>query len=154
MTDSGVMVTRATVSWGSSSLSTGVSESGIATLRIPWDQAAAAMVAVLGTEGPPILLVSTLDEDGYVGPGDCFSLAETHPSPEVVTHLATKLRAPAILCGTRATRSVLEPDESDIALTHWLIGAAQHSGCELFEHVLVQGQTFRLMRESLADGLI
>lgn len=118
-----------------------------------WEDAIEAMVATLGQPGPSVLLCSTLDERGFVGPGDCFSLADSPPSPDVLLHLALKFGAPAIMCGSRATRSVYEPEECDYDLTHWLTAAARSAGLFLFEHVLVDGRTFRLMRHSIEGDL-
>lgn len=120
---------------------------------INWEDAIESMVATLGPPGPPVLLCSTLDERGFVGPGDCFDLDESPPSADVLVHLAVKLGAPAILCGSRATRSVLEPEECDYNLTSWLTTTAKARGLVLFEHILVQGKTFRFMRHSIEGDL-
>lgn len=121
--------------------------------RITVGDAIDCMVATLGRSGPDVLLVSTIDEQGFVGPGDCFDLSKTFPSTEVIFQLPVSLDAPLVLCGSRATRSVLEPDERDLELTRWLLAGAEKYGVVLDEHILVQRQTFRFMRESIEEGL-
>ena len=120
---------------------------------VTWEEAIESMVATLGPPGPPVLLCSTLDERGFVGPGDCFALDESPPSGDVILHLALKLGAPAILCGTRATRSVFEPEECDYNLTRRLTTIARVGGIVLTEHVLVKGKIFRFMRQSIEGDL-
>lgn len=117
--------------------------------RIRIDDAIECMVATLGEPGPHVLLCSTLDERGFVGPGNCFALDEALPSVDVVFHLALSLGAPAVLCGSRATHSVLEPDERDFELTRWLLAGAAMNSVFLDEHILVQGKMFRAMKESI-----
>lgn len=121
--------------------------------RITAGEALECMVVTLGRPGPDVLLVSTIDEQGFVGPGDCFELSNTLPSAEVIFQLPVSLGAPAVLCGSRATHSVLEPDERDLERTRWLLAGAEQYGIVLDEHVLVQQETFRLMRESIEEGL-
>lgn len=121
--------------------------------RITVGDAIECMVATLGRPGPDVLLVSTIDERGFVGPGDCFDLSKTFPSAEVVFQLPLSLGAPIVLCGSRATHSVLEPDERDLELTRWLLAGAEKYGIVLDEHILVHGQTFRVMRASAEEGL-
>ena len=110
------------------------------------------MVLTLAPPGPDVLLVSTIDEQGFVGPGDCFALSEPLPSAEVIFQLPVSLGAPMVLCGSRAAHSVLEPDERDLERTRWLLAAAEKYGVVLDEHLLVHGETFRLMRESVEEG--
>lgn len=106
------------------------------------------MIAVLGDGSEPILLASSVDRLGYVGPGDCFSLESGLPSPEVLTHFLEWTGAPGILFGSRASRSVFEPDEADLALHRHLLKATQAAGAMLVDHLLVKGDLVRFMKDS------
>jgi hypothetical protein len=112
------------------------------------------MVDVLGARCQNLLLCSTLDGNRSVGPGDCFSLHDGLPSETALFELPKRLGAAAVLIGTTAVRSVLEPDAADIALTRRLIAAGVATGIPVLEHILVKDNRFRLMRESLEGGLL
>ena len=127
---------------------------GVEPIRVPIVDAIECMVAVLGSDGPSILLCSTVDDDGFVGPGNAFSLEGGFPSADVLLELPRRFGADAMLFGSRATRSIFDPDELDTRLFGYLEHATRKAGIYLVEHVLVRGNTFRLMREaSGAEGL-
>ncbi|HWC14116.1 MAG TPA: hypothetical protein VG929_05930 [Actinomycetota bacterium] len=111
------------------------------------------MVATLGPPGPNVLLCSTVDKDGIVGPGNCFDLRGAPPSYDCVFQLAASLGAPAVLCGSRAAHSLLEPDDADFRLTRWLMDGAVRSNISLAEHIIVKDDMFRVMKKSLEEGL-
>lgn len=129
-------------------------ESFRSLFQISVSDAIECMVATLGPPGPDLLLLSTIDDAGHIGPGDCFDLSETLPSPELVFQLAVAIGAPAVLCATRATLSVFDPGEKDLERTRWLIKGASEHGLALDEHILIAGGTFRAMRESIEEGLV
>lgn len=119
--------------------------------RVDLVDAIELMVHVLSEQGRPVLLVSTVDHNGFVGPGDCFSLAEGFPSAEVLFELARRTDTFGILCGSRATGSVLEPSAEDDRLYRHLLEGSADTGFPLIDHVLIGNRMFRFMRET--DGL-
>jgi hypothetical protein len=120
----------------------------IEPIRVSIVDAIECMVAVLGSDGPPILLCSTVDDDGFVGPGNAFSLENGWPSAEVLLELPRRIGATAMLFGSRATRSVFDPDDRDTTLFAYLEETTEAAGIFLVEHVLIRENTFRLMREA------
>jgi hypothetical protein len=106
------------------------------------------MVAVLSDSREDVLLVSTVDAEGFVGPGDCFSLDKGPPSPEVLFELTRRTKAAGILCGSRATRSVFDPDEADTQLFEHLLSESMIARVLLIEHLLVKEHMVRFMREA------
>ena len=123
-------------------------------LRVPVEEAIESMVHVLGMRKEALLLCSTLDENAFVGPGNCFSLEKGLPSDEVLFEFPKRIGAHALLIGSRASASVLIPQRSDIDLTRRLIAAGNKAHIPVLEHVLVEGSQFRLMRASLEEGLL
>ena len=125
--------------------------------RIEVADAIDAMVAVLGSpsdgnEG--ILLLSSIDQDGFVGPGEALSLVNGIPTDDQLFRIPRSVGASAVLYGSPATRSVFDPDPRDVELTKRLLHAGDRTGITIVEHVLVDGPRFRLMCESLRDSLI
>lgn len=120
-------------------------------IRVDICYAIELMVGVLGNSAKRVLLISTVGPDGYVGPGESLSLERQLPSPEVLMELPRRLGASGVLFGSPAVGSVFEPDEADLMLFRRLLQACEDVKIPLIEHVLVKGDTFRLMRE--AEGL-
>lgn len=120
-------------------------------IRVDIGYAIELMVGVLGEASERVLLISTIGPDGYVGPGECLSLERQLPSPEVLMEMPRRLGASGALFGSPAVGSVFEPDEADLLLFRHLLEASEQAKIPLVEHVLVKGDTFRLMRE--AQGL-
>lgn len=122
--------------------------------RIEVADAIDAMVAVLG---PPsdgnegILLLSSVDQDGFVGPGEALSLVNGIPTDDQLLRIPRSVGASAVLFGSRATLSVFDPETLDVELTRCLLRAGDRAGIPVVEHVLVDGPRFRLMRDSLHD---
>lgn len=112
------------------------------------------MVAVLAPRDEPVLLVSTVDDRGLVGPGEALSLNSGLPDDDSLFCVARSVSAHAVLFGSRAARSVFDPEREDVELTAALLQATDREGIEVIEHVLVEGPRFRLMCESLRNGSI
>lgn len=127
---------------------------GDVRLRVPVVDAIECMVHVLGIGSDSILLVSTVDDGGYVGPGDSFSLSSGVPSPDVLFHLHRQVGASSVLFGSRAALSIFDPEQTDVHLTRSLLSAAHFAGIDVVEHVLVSGNSFRLMLESLENNYL
>lgn len=117
-------------------------------IRVPLGEAIRLMIAVLGQGSEPILLVSSVDELGDVGPGDCFSLEDGPPSQDLLAHFISWTEAPGVLFGSRATRSVFDPDEFDLHLHQQLLSATEAAGATLVDHLLVKGDIVRVMKKS------
>lgn len=116
-------------------------------IRVPLVDAIELMVGVLGAGWEPILLASSVDAWGYVGPGDCFSLEDGFPSLEVLSHFVHWTGATGILFGSRATHSVFEPDDVDTALHQHLLTATEAAGATLVDHLLVKDDLVRFMKD-------
>jgi len=110
------------------------------------------MVAVLGPGDWPVLLCSPIDAEGFVVAGNHFSLDRDLPSDEVLMELPRRKNAIAVLFGSPASGTVIEPDPTDIALTRRLIAAGEKAGIPVDEHILVERNAFRIMRGSLEEA--
>lgn len=116
-------------------------------IRVPLVDAVEAMTFVL-RDRPQVLLLSTVMPDGYAGVGESFWLGQGLPSREVLFELPRRAGAVGVLFGSRATGSVLDPDEFDERLFHYLMDGSRDSGFTFVEHVLVEDNMIRLMGEA------
>lgn len=121
-------------------------------IRVPVVDAIEAMALAL-RDRPGVLLLSTVMPDGFVGVGESFWLSRGLPSLEVLSELPRRAGAAGVLFGSRATGSVLEPDEFDERLFLYLRDVSRESGLMLVEHVLVSGDMIRLMGEADDESL-
>jgi hypothetical protein len=112
------------------------------------------MVMVLADRGPEILLMSTVDENDFIGPGEAFLLGpgkRPRVSAEVMFEYPMRRRAARVLFGTRSSGSIATVHPEDRALAEWLIGQATGRGFGVAEIVFTEGNTFRLMIETLQN---
>jgi len=122
--------------------------------ELPLCEAIECMVVVLANRGSELLLMSSVNEHDMIGPGDSFLLdAKKRPrvSPEVMFEYPSRLGAARILFGTRSSGSIETVHPADRALTEWLINQVTQRGFGVAEVVLTEGDTFRLMIETLRE---
>lgn len=119
-------------------------------------EAIECMVSVLADRGQEILLMSTVDENDFIGPGESFVLdggKRPQVSAEVMFEYPARLGAPRLLFGTRSSGSVSKVHPHDRALAEWLIRETTSRGIGVAEIVLTEDNMFRLMVETLKDEL-
>lgn len=97
-----------------------------------------------------VVFATVVHQDGFIGDSECF-VSPTQPKTllpeEQIFYLAKETGAPAVLLTTKSSGPISELHECDVEFTRRLIDYGRSQGIALHEHVLVEGDTFRIMSQ-------
>jgi hypothetical protein len=124
---------------------------GHAPERVTPPQAIESLTKVVGAIEGEVVFATCIDADGFVSESECFA-SDVQPKNllpiDELFYLPLKLGAPRVMITSRSSGPIGQLHDCDVDFTARVIEAGKELGIEVFEHVLVEKDAFRLMTES------
>ncbi len=122
--------------------------------RVTPIEAIESLTKIVGAIEAEVVFATCIDADGFATESECFA-SESQPKNllpvDELFYLAHELDAPTVMITSRSSGSLAELHDCDVDFTARLIDAGIDHGIDVFEHVLVEKDHFRLMTESVPE---
>lgn len=120
--------------------------------RVTPIEAIESLTKVVGAIEAEVVFVTCIGADGFVSESECF--ASDHQPKNLLPvdelfYLARRTDAPRVMITSRSSGPIAEVHDCDVDFTARVLDAGIDLGIGVFEHVLVERDTFRLMTESV-----
>lgn len=122
--------------------------------RVTPIEAIESLSKVVGAIEAEVVFSTCIDADGFVSESECFA-SDSQPKNllpiDELFYLAHEMDSPKVMITSRSSGPIAELHDCDVDFTARLIEAGLDHGVEVFEHVLVEKDNFRLMTESAPE---
>lgn len=122
--------------------------------RVTPIQAIESLTKVVGAIEAEVVFSTCIDAEGFVADSECFA-SDIQPKNllpvEELFYLARAMDAPMVMITSRSSGPIAQLHECDVDFTERVLDAGMDFGIGVFEHVLVEKDSFRLMSESAPE---
>ncbi|HEU4488028.1 MAG TPA: JAB domain-containing protein [Actinomycetota bacterium] len=119
-------------------------------IKVKPEDAIESLVKIIGGVDAEIVFVTCIDDNGDVSDSECFASA-TEPKNSLpldeLFYLAEQMGAPAVMFTSTSSGPITELHECDVDFTRRLIEGGRERGIIVHDHILVEGDTFRIMSQ-------
>lgn len=117
-------------------------------------EAIESLTKIVGAIDREVVFATCIDADGFVSESECFA-SDCQPKNllpvEELFYLACSLDAPMVMITSRSSGPIAQLHDCDVDFTARVIDTGIDLGVDVFEHVLVEKDCFRLMTESAPE---
>jgi len=106
------------------------------------------LVKIVGGVDAEIVFVTCIDENGDVSESECFA-SDTQPKNAIpidqLFYLPEQIGATAVMLTSNSSGPLEELHDCDVEFTRRVIEAGRKRGIAVWDHILVEGDQFRVM---------